>query len=601
MTAANLLQYVVFLLVVGLLVKPFGAYLARVFSGQRTWLDPVLAPLERGIHRFAGVDPADEMDWKRYALSFVAFGLGGTLLLYLVLRVQPFLHRFDPAYLPGPLPPDLAMNTAISFATTTTWQAYGGESTMSYLSQVVGLTTQNFLAGAAGLAAGIAFIRGLARQHTRLLGNFWVDVTRATLWVLLPLAAALSLALVWQGVPLNFAPYARAAVLQPSDYDEPVVDRDGKPVLDAKGQPSTKRTRLTEQVIALGPVAVLEPIKNLGTNGGGFFNANGAHPFETPTPLANLLSMLAIAGLPASLTYTFGRMTGRPRQGWALFAVMLTLFVAGLLVCHVAEQRGHVLARQGVDHAANGLQAGGNMEGKEVRFGVGGSVLAAVTTSNGATGSYNSMHDSYTPVGGLVTVVNMLLGEVVFGGLGTGIYSLVLIALVGLFAAGLMVGRTPEYLGKQLTIAEMKLVALYTILAPLTVLPLAALALVTDAGLAGLSTNKGAHGLSEVLVAYTSAMANNGQSFAGLNANTPFYNVTTALAMMAGRFGLAIPALALAGLFAQQPSKPASEGTVPTDTPLFAMLTIGTVLIVGALSYFPILALGPIVEHLAPR
>jgi K+-transporting ATPase ATPase A chain len=599
MTTANLLQYVVFLLIVSLLVRPVGAYLARVFSGQRTWLDPVLAPLERGIYRLAGVDPAAEMDWKRYAQSFIAFGLGGTVLLYVVLRIQPFLHRFDPAYLPGPLTPDLAMNTAISFATTTTWQAYGGESTMSYVSQVFGLTSQNFLAGAAGLAVGIAFIRGLARRQTRLLGNFWVDVTRATLWVLLPLAAAGTLALVWQGVPLNFAPYAKAAVVQPVEYDDPVLDKDGKPVLDAKGQPTTKKATLAEQVIALGPVAALEPIKNLGTNGGGFFNVNGAHPFETPTPLANVLSMLAIAVLPASLTYTFGRMTGRPRQGWVLFAVMLALFVAGLLVCHVAEQRGHILARQGVDHGASALQAGGNMEGKEVRFGIGGSVLAAVTTSNGATGSYNSMHDSYTPVGGLVTMVNMLLGEVVFGGLGTGIYSLVLVALIGLFAAGLMVGRTPEYLGKQITLAEMKLVALYAIIAPMTILPLAALALVTDAGLAGLTTNKGPHGLSEILVAYTTSMANNGQNFAGLSANTPFYNVTTALAMMAGRFGLAIPALALAGLFAEQSRKPVTEGTLPTDTPLFAVLTIATVLVISALSYVPVLALGPLVEHLA--
>jgi K+-transporting ATPase ATPase A chain len=599
MTTANLLQYVVFLLIVSLLVRPVGAYLARVFSGQRTWLDPVLAPLERGIYRLAGVDPAAEMDWKRYAQSFIAFGLGGTVLLYVVLRIQPFLHRFDPAYLPGPLTPDLAMNTAISFATTTTWQAYGGESTMSYVSQVFGLTSQNFLAGAAGLAVGIAFIRGLARRQTRFLGNFWVDVTRATLWVLVPLAAAGTLALVWQGVPLNFAPYAKAAVVQPVEYDDPVLDKDGKPVLDAKGQPTTKKATLAEQVIALGPVAALEPIKNLGTNGGGFFNVNGAHPFETPTPLANVLSMLAIAVLPASLTYTFGRMTGRPRQGWVLFAVMLALFVAGLLVCHVAEQRGHILARQGVDHGASALQAGGNMEGKEVRFGIGGSVLAAVTTSNGATGSYNSMHDSYTPVGGLVTMVNMLLGEVVFGGLGTGIYSLVLVALIGLFAAGLMVGRTPEYLGKQITLAEMKLVALYAIIAPMTILPLAALALVTDAGLAGLTTNKGPHGLSEILVAYTTSMANNGQNFAGLSANTPFYNVTTALAMMAGRFGLAIPALALAGLFAEQSRKPVTEGTLPTDTPLFAVLTIATVLVISALSYVPVLALGPLVEHLA--
>jgi K+-transporting ATPase ATPase A chain len=601
MNAASLAQYGAFLLIVALLVRPVGGYLARVFSGERTWLDPVMRPLERVIYRLAGIDASGEMDWKRYAGCFVGFGLGGTLVLYAVLRVQPLLHTFDPAYRPGPLAPDLAMNTAISFATTTTWQAYGGETTMSYLSQVFGLTSQNFLAGAAGLAVGIAFIRGMARQRTSLLGNFWVDVTRATLWVLLPLAVVSAPLLVWQGVPMNFAPYARVAVVQPTGYDEPLTDPDGKPVLDEKGQPKTKKAVLTEQVIAMGPVAALEPIKNLGTNGGGFFNVNAAHPFENPTPLTNLLELLAIAVLPASLTYTFGRMTGRRAQGWMLFAVMLVLFAAGLLACAMAEQRGHTLVRQGVDHVASNLQAGGNMEGKETRFGIGGSVLAAITTSNGATGSYNSMHDSYTPIGGLVTILNMLFGEVVFGGLGTGLYSLVLIALVGLFIAGLMVGRTPEYLGKQITATEMKLIALYTIIAPLTILPLAALALVTDAGLAGLTTNKGAHGLSEVLVAYTTSMANNGQNFAGLSANTPFYNITTALAMMAGRFGLAIPALALAGQFALQPSKPVSAGTLPTDTPLFAGLVIATILIVGALSYLPVLALGPLVEQLALR
>jgi K+-transporting ATPase ATPase A chain len=601
MTAANLVQYGAFLLIVSVLVRPVGAYLARVFTGERTWLDPPARPVERVIYRLAGIDPAAEMDWKHYAGCFIAFGLGGTLLLYALLRLQPFLHTFDPAYRPGPLAPDLAMNTAISFATTTSWQAYGGETTLTYFSQVFGLTSQNFLAGAAGLAVGIAFIRGLARQQTRFLGNFWVDVTRATLRVLLPLAVVGTLALVWQGVPLNFAPYAKVAVVQPTRYDEPVTDTDGNPVLDDKGQPKTRKATRTEQVIALGPVAALEPIKNLGTNGGGFFNVNGAHPFENPTPLANLLEMLAIAVLPASLTYTFGRMTGRTRQGWVLFAVMLVLFVAGLLVGHVAEQRGHTLAAHGVDHVASDLHSGGNMEGKEVRFGIGGSVLAAVATSNGATGSYNSMHDSYTPVGGLVTVVNMLVGEVVFGGLGTGLGSLVLIALVGLFAAGLMIGRTPEYLGKQVTAPEMKLIALSTIIAPLTILPLTALALVTDAGLAGLTTNRGAHGLSEILVAYTTSMANNGQNFAGLSANTPFYNVTTALAMIAGRFGLAIPALALAGLFAQQGRKAVTEGSLPTDTPLFGALTIATILLVGALSYLPVLALGPIVEHLVLR
>jgi len=601
MSAASLGQYALFLLVVVLLAKPVGLYLARVFGGERTWLDPALGPLERAIYRLAGVDPAAEMNWKCYAGCFVGFGFVGTLLLYAILRVQPLLQPVDPAYRPGPLAPDLAMNTAISFATTTTWQAYGGETAMSYLSQALGLTAQNFLAGAAGLAVGIAFIRGLSRQRTPLLGNFWVDVTRATLWVLLPLALAVAPVLVWQGVPMNFAPYVHAVVVQSSDYYEPLTDLGGKPVLDDKGQPRTKRSRLTEQIIPMGPVAALEPIKNLGTNGDGFFNANAAHPFENPTPLANLLELLAIAVLPAALTYTFGRMTGRPAQGWVVLAVMVALFAAGVIVCHVAEQRGHAMASLGVDHQGDDLQAGGNMEGKEARFGIGGSVLAAITTSNGATGSYNSMHDSYTPIGGLVTILNMLFGEVVFGGLGTGLSGLILVALVGLFIAGLMIGRTPEYLGKQVGTGEMKLIALYTIIAPLTILPLAALAVTTDAGLVGLTTNKGPHGLSEILVAYTTSVANNGQSFAGLSANSPFYNVTTALAMMAGRFGLAIPALALAGRFSEQASRPPSPGTLPTDTPLFAGLTIATVLIVGALSYLPVLALGPIVEHLALR
>jgi K+-transporting ATPase ATPase A chain len=417
----------------------------------------------------------------------------------------------------------------------------------------------------------------------------------------LPLSLASAPVLVWQGVPMNFAPYVKVPLVQPVEYDEPVLTREGKPALDMKGQPITTRATLAEQLIAMGPVAALEPIKNLGTNGGGFFNVNGAHPFENPTPLTNLLEMLAIAVLPASLTYTFGRMTGRPQQGWVLFSVMLTLFVAGLLVCHLAEQHDPPLTRPGVNYRATSVQAGGNMEGKETRFGITGSVLAAVTTSNGATGSYNSMHDSYTPIGGLVTIVNMLLGEVTFGGLGSGLYSLVLVALVGVFAAGLMIGRTPEYLGKQITVSEMKLVALCAVVPPFVILPLTALALVTEAGLAGLTTNRGPHGLSEILVAYTTSMANNGQNFAGLSANLPFYNITTALAMMAGRFGLAIPALALAGLCAQQARKPMGDGTLPTDTPLFAGLVTATVVLVSALSYLPVLALGPLVEQLTVK
>jgi len=563
MNIQNLLQYAAFLLVVFLLVKPLGGYMARVFDGGKTLLDPLLRPCERLVYRLTGVDPEAEMDWKGYALSFVFFSLAGTLLLYALLRLQAFLPWYDKAALATPMTPDLVMNTAVSFATTSTWQAYGGENTMSYFSQVVGLAGQNFLAGAAGLALGIAFIRGLARRDTDRLGSFWVDLTRATLWVLLPFSLLGSLLLVWQGVPMNFHHYTLAAGLEGGT-----------------------------QTIAQGPVAALELIKNLGTNGGGFFNVNGAHPFENPTPLTNFLEMLAIAALPAALTHTFGRMVGRPRQGWVLFWVMTILFVAGLALCAAPEQGGNPAAVR----SAN-LTLGGNMEGKEVRFGIGGSVLAAIVTSNGATGSTNSSHDSFMPLGGMIPLINMLLGEMIFGGLGTGLYSILMVALVGLFIAGLMVGRTPEYLGKQLGPREVKLITLYTIAAPFAVLLLSALALATKAGLAGPSSD-GPHGFTEVFFAYTSCFANNGQTFAGLNGNTPFYNATTAVAMMAGRFGLAIPALALAGLFARQGRRPPTTGTLPTDTLQFASLIVGTAVIVVGLSFLPALALGPVVEHL---
>ena len=440
---------------------------------------------------------------------------------------------------------------------------------MSYFSQIVGLAGQNFLAGAAGLAVGVAFVRGLAREQTTALGNFWVDVVRAMLWILLPLSLVGGLVLIAQGVPMNFAPYTAVTTLEGGT-----------------------------QVIAQGPVAALEWIKNLGTNGGGFFNSNAAHPYENPTPLTNLLEALAIIVLPAAFTYTFGRMVGRLRQGWLLFVVMLILFVGGLAATAVAESAGNPLVAQasGSSLAATALQPGGNMEGKEVRFGVGGSVLAATVTSNGATGSYNSMHDSYTPLGGMIPLLNMLLGEIVFGGLGTGLYSILMVALLGLFLTGLMIGRTPEYLGKKITPAEIKVIMLYNLAAPVTILILTALAVATTAGLAGLTTNSGPHGLSEIFYAYASALANNGQNFAGLSANSPFYNISTAVAMMVGRFGLGIAALALAGLFAAQRNRRGSAA-LPTDTPLFGGIVIGTALIVGALTYFPALALGPIVEH----
>jgi K+-transporting ATPase ATPase A chain len=570
MNPFNVLQYGLFLVIVAALVYPVGGYLRRAFAGERTWLDPVLRPIERGIYRLAGIQPQNEMNWKQYATAFLLFSLAGTLLLYLILRVQPAFHTFDPNYQPGPLSPDLALNTAISFATTTTWQAYGGETTMTYFSQIVGLAAQNFLAGASGLAVGIAFIRGLARQRTTHLGNFWVDVVRATLWVLLPITIIGTLLLVWQGVPLNFQPYISVSTL-------------------------TGGT----QVLPQGPVAALEFIKNLGTNGGGFFNVNGAHPYANPTPLTNFVGMLAIAVIPAALTNTFGRMVGRPRQGWLLFAVMAVLFTTGLIVADAAEQAGNsLIAARGVDVTTSIAQAGGNLEGKEVRFGIGESILTAIATSNGATGSYNSMHDSYMPLGGMIPLVNMLLGEIIFGGLGTGLYSIIFIALIGIFIGGLMVGRTPEYLGKRISIPEMKLIGLYTILMPLVVLVLTGLAVVSSAGLAGLTTNTGPHGFTGIFYAYTSSMANNGQNFAGLSANSPFYNITLALAMMAGRFGPGIVALALAGCFAADIRRPPSLGTLATDSPLFAVLLTATILIIGALSYFPALAMGPIVEQL---
>jgi K+-transporting ATPase ATPase A chain len=565
------IQYVLFIFIVTALVKPLGRYMERVFSRKRTLLDRLCLPLERIIYRITGVDPDVEMTGKEYATCFVLFGFVGTLLLYGILRMQQFLPWFFPQYHTTPLSPDLALNTAISFSTTTTWQAYGGENTMSYFSQMVGLCAQNFLAGAAGLAVGVAFIRGLARQLSDSLGNFWVDLTRSLLWILLPGALVGALLLVGQGVPMNFRPYVTATTLEGA-----------------------------KQVIPQGPVAALEIIKNLGTNGGGFFNANGAHPYENPTPFTNLVEMLAIVLLPAAFTDTFGRMVGQPRQGWLFYCVMLLLFTGGLGFVHHFEQR---LDRRvaGVDFRNSNTQSGGNMEGKEVRFGISGSTLTAVVTSNTATGSYNSMHDSYTSLGGMVLLVNMLLGELVFGGLGTGLYSMVMAAAIAVFLAGLMIGRTPEFLGKKIGPAENKMIMLYALAAPLLVLPLAAIALSTRAGLSGLTTNGGPHGFTEILFAYTSCFANNGQTFAGLSVNTPFYNLTTALAMMVGRFGVAIPALALAALFARQKTTPASSGTLPTHSLTFGVFLTACLLTLVALSYLPTLAIGPLLERLLFR
>ena len=557
------LEYIIFLVVVVVLAKPAGLYLVRVFEQKPTFLDPALRPIESFLYRLWAVRRGQEMSAGVYTLCFLLFSAAGTAGLFLLLLAQRWLPGGPgDRYLTTPMTTDLAANMAIAFSTTTTWQAYGGETTLRYLTQLLGLVSQNFLAGAAGLSVGIAFIRGFSRERSSTLGNFWVDLVRSLLWVLLPLALVGSLILLWQGVPLNLAPYSEAHTLQGGI-----------------------------QNIAQGPVAALEFIKNLGTNGGGFFNANGAHPYANPTPLVNFLVLLAIAVLPASLTVTFGQMTGRPRAGWVLLAVMLVLFVGGLALCDFAEAA--------TPPQLAGLHvSGGNMEGKEVRFGIGGSVLAAVVTSNAATGSYNSMYSSYQPMGVLALLVNMLLGEVVFGGLGTGLYGMLMIALVAVFLGGLMVGRTPEYLGKVLTARETRLVALYAVLTPAVVLLLTLAALATDAGRAGLVTNSGPRGFTEILFAYASCMANNGQTMAGLNANSVFYNATTAVAMLAGRFGLAALALALAGRFAAQRSRPTTASTLPGDSATFGALVLGTILLVGALCFLPALALGPIAEAL---
>ncbi|HLW64161.1 MAG TPA: potassium-transporting ATPase subunit KdpA [Gemmataceae bacterium] len=548
------------------LAWPVGRYLANVFEGKPTFLDWLFRPVEKVAYRLGGIRPDQEMSANVYILNFVLFSALGTLFLFLMSFCQSLLPGGpDDRFITTQMTPSLGANTAVSFATTTTWQAYGGETTLRYLVQAIGLVSQNFLAGGAGLAAGIAFIRGFARTNSVTIGNFWVDLVRAVLWVLLPLSLVGAVFLVWQGVPANFAPYTEVQTRQGGT-----------------------------QIIAQGPVACLEFIKNLGTNGGGFFNVNGAHPFANPTPLCNFIGMLAIAVLPASLPIVFGRMASQPKAGKVLLAVMVALNLIGLWVCgHAESSLPPQLSELGV--------SGGNMEGKEARFGVHDSVLTAVVTSNGATGSYNSMHDSFNPLGVLVLLVNMLIGDVAFGGLGSGLFGLVMNALMGVFLAGLMVGRTPQYLGKTITVAIAKRIALFAVLSAVVVLLLAALAVGTSAGRAGLTTNGGPHGFTEILFAYSSCFANNGQNMAGLDANNLFYNLTTIIAMLVGRFGLAALALNVAGHFAAQRRKPAGAGTLPCDTVSFGVLVLATVLLLGALCFLPALALGPIVEQLQAR
>jgi K+-transporting ATPase ATPase A chain len=568
----GILQIALYLAVLTLLVRPLGAYMARVYEGRRTFLDAVLGPVERLTYRLAGVDPAHEMGWKAYAVAMLLFNAAGFLVVYGLQRLQGFLPLNPQGF--GAVSPDSSFNTAVSFASNTNWQGYGGETTMSYLTQMLGLTVQNFVSAATGMAVLVAFIRSLARKTAQTIGNFWVDLTRSTLYILLPLAIVLAVVLVSQGVVQTFSPYKTVTLLQPT------VDADGKAV--------------TEQVLAVGPAASQISIKQLGTNGGGFFNANSAHPFENATPLSNFLEVLAILLIPAALTYTFGRMVGDRRQGWALYAAMLILFVAFLGLAYRQESAGNpVLTRLGVDQTV----VGGNLEGKEVRFGVADSTLWATATTAASNGSVDSMHDSYTPLGGLVPLVMMMLGEVAFGGVGSGLYGMMAFVIVAVFVAGLMVGRTPEYLGKKIESYEMKMASLLVLIMPITVLGLTALAAVIGPGKTSV-LNPGPHGFSEILYAFTSQGNNNGSAFAGLNANTPFYNLTGGLAMLIGRYWLAVPALAIAGSLAQKKKVPAGAGTLLTHTPLFVAWLIAVVILVGALNFFPALALGPIVEHL---
>ncbi len=584
-----------FLLLVLLCVKPVGLYMANVFDAQSVWPRRAGAPLERWIYRLCGIDPSVEMGWKQYAMALLMFNVLGALAVYALQRAQPWLP-LNPQKFPN-LSADSAFNTAVSFITNTNWQGYSGESAMSYLTQMAGLAVQNFLSAATGIVVAIALIRGLARHTAATIGNFWVDVTRATLYVLLPLALVLAVVLASQGVIQNFSSYKDVATVEALTYQQPKADAAGNPLKDAAGNPVMETLTTHTQTLPMGPIASQESIKELGTNGGGFLNANSAHPFENPNALTNLLEMLAILIIPAGLTYTFGRMVGDTRQGWAVLAAMGILFVTLLMVTVHSEQQGNpLIAQLGVDQAASPTQAGGNMEGKETRFGIAASALFATITTATSCGAVNGMHDSFTPLGGLVPLFQMQLGEVVFGGVGTGIYSMLIFAIVGVFIAGLMIGRTPEYLGKKIEAFEMKMSSIAILVMPFIVLTGTAVAVSVDAGKAGVA-NPGAHGFSEILYAFSSAGNNNGSAFAGISANTPFYNVALALTMWLGRFWPIVAVLAVAGSLAAKKRIPVSEGTMPTHGVTFVILLIGTVLLVGALTFVPALALGPIVEH----
>lgn len=599
MTTNAILQVLVFFFVLLALAKPLGWYMARVYEGKPCGLDRLLGPVERAMYRLCGVRPTEEMDWKSYGMAMLLFNATGFLFLYGLQRLQSLLP-FNPANLGG-VAPDLAFNTAVSFVTNTNWQAYGGETTFSYLTQMLGMTVQNFVSAATGMAVLVALIRGLSRSTSTTLGNFWNDLVRSTLYILLPLALLLSLLLVSQGVVQTFNSYQTVTLLQPAGHDKPMTDANGRPVLDEQGKPKTESATTIGEILAVGPAASQIAIKQLGTNGGGFFNTNSAHPFENPTPLSNFFELLAILLIPAALCYTFGVMVGDTRQGWVILAAMAILLLCFVPLGLWAEQGGNpLLAGANVDLQSHANQAGGNMEGKELRFGITQSVLWSAVTTAASNGSVNSMHDSYTPLGGLVPLFLMQFGEVVFGGVGSGLYGMIVFAIIAVFVAGLMVGRTPEYLGKKIEPYEMKMAALLILIMPIVVLGFTALAVSTETGRSSI-LNPGPHGFSEVLYAYTSQGNNNGSAFAGLNVNTPFYNLTGGIAMLISRFWLAILTLALAGALARKTLVPVGPGTLPTHTPLFVVLLIGVVVMVGALTFLPALALGPVVEELMMR
>ena len=583
MTANGWIQIALFLGLVFLLTKPLGVFMARVFTGEKTFMDPVLRPMERMLYRLTGVNEHSEMRWTEYGIAMLCFSAVSMLLLYLLERVQQFLP-WNPQHL-GAVPSDLAFNTAASFTTNTNWQAYTPETTMSYLVQMAGLAYHNFTSAAVGIALAIAFVRGIARRERETIGNFWVDMTRATLWILLPGSLLVALLLVSQGVVQNLKPYDTVKLLEPQTIQK--TQPDGK---------VTSQT-VTEQVIAQGPVASQEAIKMLGTNGGGFFNANSAHPFENPTPFSNFLQMLAIFAIPAGLTYTLGRMTGSARHGWAVWGAMAALFLAGVTTAYWAEAQGNPLL-VGVDQRASLIQPGGNMEGKEVRFGIANSALFATVTTDASCGAVNGVHDSFMPLGGLVPMVNIMLSEVVFGGVGAGLYGVLIYVVLAVFIAGLMVGRTPEYLGKKIEAYDVKMAMLVVLVFPLIILVLTAISVVSpNFGTSSIS-NPGPHGMSQILYAFTSAAGNNGSAFAGLNSNTRWYNTTLGVTMLVGRFFMILPMLAVAGNLARKKHIPPSLGTFPVTTPLFSILLASVIVIVGALTFFPALSLGPILEHL---